>query len=83
MCHMATIDRLDRYHFHEHDWETFEEIRDWFEWEVPDRFNIAAYVCDRWAEETPEQTALFVEDESGATDTYTFAEFEAAASRLA
>jgi acetyl-CoA synthetase len=80
---MATIERLDRYHFHEHDWETFEEIRDWFEWEVPDRFNIAAYVCDRWAEETPEQTALFVEDESGATDTYTFAEFEAAASRLA
>jgi acetyl-CoA synthetase len=90
---MAPTERLDSYHLHEHDWEDFGELRDWFEWEVPDRFNIAAYVCDRWAEETPEQTALFVEDhtaagearedESGATDTFTFAEFEAAASRLA
>jgi acetyl-CoA synthetase len=80
---MATTERLDSYHLHEHDWESFEELRDWFEWEVPDRFNMAAYVCDRWAERTPDAPALFVEDESGATDTYSFAEFEAAASRLA
>jgi len=80
---MATTERLDGYQFHEHDWESFEELREWFEWEIPDRFNIAAYVCDRWAAEKPDETALFVEDESGATDTYTFAEFEAAASRLA
>jgi acetyl-CoA synthetase len=90
---MATTERLDRYQFHEHDWESFDELRDWFEWEIPDRFNMAAYVCDRWAEETPDETALFVEDhtaagearENGSGDqgTYTFAEFEAEASRLA
>ena len=80
---MATTERLDGYQLHEHDWESFEALREWFEWEVPDRFNMAAYVCDRWAEETPEATALFVEDESEATGSYTFAEFEAEASRLA
>ncbi|WP_276257368.1 acyl-CoA synthetase [Haloglomus litoreum] len=80
---MATTERLDSYQFHEHEWESFDELRDWFEWEVPDRFNMAAYVCDRWAEETPDATALFVEGESGEQGTYTFAEFEAAASRLA
>ena len=93
MTAMATTERLDRYRLHEHDWESFEALREWFEWEVPDRFNMAAYVCDRWAEETPEATALFVEDHttagdargdgSGATGSYTFAEFEAEASRLA
>jgi len=90
---MATTERLDSYRFHDHDWDSFAELRDWFEWEVPDQFNMADYVCDRWAEERPDDPALFVEDhtaagearedESGATRTYTFAEFEAEASRLA
>jgi acetyl-CoA synthetase len=80
---MATTERLDSYQLHEHEWESFEELREWFEWEVPDQFNMAAYVCDRWAERTPDATALLVEDESGGQETYTFAEFEAEASRLA
>jgi len=80
---MTDVDRLERYWLHEGDWTDIDELRDRFEWEVPGTFNMARVVCERWAEATPAETALFVEDESGASDTYTFAELDAAASRLA
>ena len=80
---MATTERLDSYWLHEQEFDDYADLYDSFEWEIPERFNIGAYVCDRWAEQTPDQTALFVENEAGETDEYTFAEFDAAASRLA
>ncbi|MFB6310534.1 MAG: acyl-CoA synthetase [Salinirussus sp.] len=42
--------RLDAYHFYENDYENYASLRADFEWQVPDQFNIATYVCDRWAE---------------------------------
>jgi len=53
--------RLDAYHFYEEEFDDYAALRDAFEWEVPDRFNMAAYVCDRWAEERPDDPALFVD----------------------
>ncbi|MFT4950185.1 MAG: acetyl-CoA synthetase, partial [Natronomonas sp.] len=47
---MAPTERLDAYHFYEQDWDSYEQLRETFEWETPERFNIAAYTCDRWAE---------------------------------
>ncbi|MEQ4596467.1 MAG: AMP-binding protein, partial [Methylobacteriaceae bacterium] len=47
---VAVPERADRY-------ETL--VRD-FRWEIPERYNIAADVCDRWALSEPDRTALLV-----------------------
>jgi acetyl-CoA synthetase len=80
---MVDTPRLDAYHFYEHEWDSYDELLDWFEWEVPDRFNAAAYCCDRWADETPDAVAIRSEDEGGSDGTLTYAELDARARRLA
>jgi len=47
---MVNVERLDRYHFYERSWDSYEHLYESFEWTAPDRFNIADYACDRWAE---------------------------------
>jgi acetyl-CoA synthetase len=79
---MTDTPRLDAYHFHEENWADYDALRAAFDWEVPDRFNIAAYTCDRWAEERG-RVALFYEDGEGHTGTYTFRQLRDAANRLA
>lgn len=44
---------------------------DAFTWEIPDQFNIATYLCDRWADADPNRTALIAVEDSTDT-TYTF-----------
>ena len=68
---MTDVPRLEAYHFFEEDWEGFEQVRSEFEWEIPDRFNIAEYVCDRWADDRS-RVALFSEDGDGERETYTY-----------
>ncbi|MEF8841737.1 MAG: AMP-binding protein [Haloarculaceae archaeon] len=79
---MTETPRLDAYHFYEAEWEDYDDLRAAFDWEVPDRLNIAAYVCDRWADERG-RVALFYEDDEGHTETYTFWQLRNAANRLA
>jgi len=43
------------------DWSSYEELRDEFEWEFPDSFNAAEYLCDRWGQERG-RVAFFYED---------------------
>jgi acetyl-CoA synthetase len=54
-----------------------------FRWQIPERFNIAAAVCDRHAAATPEKVALLFEDADGSQKHLTFAELKASANRLA
>ncbi len=75
-------ERLDAYHFHEQEWESYDALRDAFEWEVPDRFNMATYLCDRWADDKG-RVALFSEDESGRSRTFTYWQLRNASNRLA
>ena len=79
---MAHTERLDAYHFYEQDWDSYGQLREAFEWEVPERFNIAAYTCDRWAEERG-RVAVFAEDTAGNETVYTFWRLQQEASRLA
>lgn len=44
------------------DWEA---LRDGFRWDIPDRLNMAAQVCDDWAEAEPKRVAI-VDDQAGA-----------------
>ncbi|PCR88848.1 acyl-CoA synthetase [Natrinema ejinorense] len=79
---MTNENRLDAYHFYEEEWESYDALRDAFEWEVPDRFNMATSLCDRWADDKG-RVALFAEDESGNQDTYTFWQLRNVTNRLA
>ncbi|WP_129113975.1 acyl-CoA synthetase [Halegenticoccus tardaugens] len=74
--------RLDAYHFYEEEWDDYDRLHDSFEWEVPSTFNMAEYVCDRWADERG-RVALFAADEGGRERTYTFWQLRNASNRLA
>lgn len=71
------------YHFYEREWDSYDELLEWFEWEVPERFNSAAYCCDRWAETRPEAVAIRYEDDAGASKNITYATLDERARRLA
>lgn len=74
--------RLEAYRFHEREWEDYDDLRAEFEWQIPDRFNIAAYICDRWADAADTHDALVAEDRTGVAE-YTFADLQARANRFA
>ncbi|WP_254545793.1 acyl-CoA synthetase [Halomarina pelagica] len=79
---MTDAPRLDTYWFHERDWDDYDHLLSAFEWEVPERFNMAAYVCDRWADD-PDRVALYAEDDEGRERRYTFRELRDISNRLA
>jgi acetyl-CoA synthetase len=62
---------------------TWEEVIGGFRWEVPERFNIAAAICDRHAARTPAATALIHEQADGKVRTWSFAEIAEHACRCA
>lgn len=88
---MTETTRLEAYHFYEEEWDDYDQLREAFEWEVPERFNMAAYVCDRWATGDPpdggasgdERIALYTETAAGDRDRYTYREFHESTNRLA
>jgi len=62
--------------------KTYEEVYQSFEWDVPEFFNIADAVCDRWAAD-PARTALVYEDAQRRVRRYGFAEIREQANRCA
>ena len=77
------VERLGAYHFHEQAWDSYDDLRAAFEWEVPGQFNMADYVCERWAEETPEAVALYAETAGGRERTLTYGDLGEYTDRLA
>jgi acetyl-CoA synthetase len=61
--------------------DRYREVYDSFRWNVPADFNIAQWACRRWAADDG-RVALLWEDESGATQSWTFAALQEAANRL-
>jgi acetyl-CoA synthetase len=61
--------------------DRYREAYQSFRWNVPPDFNIAHYACARWARER-ERFALYWEDESGATSSWTYWDLQDAANRL-
>ena len=80
---MSDAPQLEAYHFHERDWDSYEQLCEDFEFDIPDTFNMADYVCDRWAEADEERVALYAETKSGERSTYTFSNLQAIANSLA
>ena len=61
----------------------YAATRDGFEWDIPERYNIAADVCDRWAAAAPDRIAIVdVADDGSAVNT-SFAELAELSNRLA
>lgn len=73
---------LENYHFYEMDWDNYEGLCDWFEWEIPKSFNIAEYFCTRWAEDK-HRIALYAEDSSGKQRIYTYYQLDRLSNQLA
>jgi acetyl-CoA synthetase len=61
--------------------DRYQEIRAAYRWEVPPDFNIAHAVCGRHAG-AGSRVAMFWEDESGATASFTFGDLQQQANRL-
>ena len=62
--------------------KSYEEIYDKFTWDIPEYFNIADAVCDRWADD-PNLIALSHEAIDGSVTDYSFAQIKQYASQLA
>lgn len=54
-----------------------------FRWRVPERYNIGADVCDRWAVHSPERPAVLDVAASGQVTTLTYGRLREASNRLA
>lgn len=78
---MVDVPRLDAYHFYEQEWEDMDELRAAFEWQVPNTFNLARYLCDRWANGDGHVAMYAVGD--GSSDRYSFDYMRATSNRLA
>ena len=48
---MVDAPRLDAYHFHEREWDDYDDLKASFEWEIPETFNMATYACPHCGEE--------------------------------
>lgn len=75
--------KLDAYHLYEHEWESYEELTETFEWEIPEELNVASYICDRWANNYPDRVALHIKNDPRGKGEYTFGELQTAANQLA
>lgn len=63
--------------------ETYEELVEKFEWDVPEFYNIGVDICDKWADTDPQKLALtFIGSDNSQTD-YTFGEFKELSNKLA
>lgn len=61
---------------------SYEEVCKSFEWNIPEYYNIADDVCDRWAGD-PSRVALIYENENREVETFTFAQVLRYANQLA
>lgn len=77
-----TATQLEIYNFHEYETGSYEEVRERFEWFIPESVNVAEYVCDRHAT-GPSTPGIIYEDSRGREGSYTFQEMEAATNKLA
>lgn len=62
--------------------ESYEKTYESFQWRIPDRYNIAVDICDKWADE-PDRVALIYEDAAGAVRTFGFRELKGFSDKLA
>jgi acetyl-CoA synthetase len=63
--------------------DSYEDFKEHCEILVPERFNFAYDIVDRWAAEAPDKLALVWTDETGAKAAFTFGEMKRESDRMA
>jgi len=79
---MARDPALDAYEFHRKEWDSYDELRREFEWQVPGQFNITESICGHWSG-ADDRVAIFGEHEDGTKEVYTFADLDRVTNQLA
>ncbi len=62
--------------------QTYSEVYNSFQWEVPEFYNIGVDICDKWAHQRY-RLALIYENEKGQVEKYTFWDLKQLSNRLA
>jgi acetyl-CoA synthetase len=68
------------------EWESLNDLRNHFEWIIPDQFNAATYLCDIWAEDNTSSNTVAIYYDDQTTDvegTHTFKELKNLTNKLA
>ncbi|WP_380058418.1 AMP-binding protein [Falsihalocynthiibacter sp. SS001] len=63
--------------------QTWDNLREGFQWNVPADLNIAEVCCDDWARNFPDQTAVIHVHENGEEERWSYAQFMQMSNRLA
>lgn len=75
--------RLDRYHFYEREFGNYESLRDWFEWDIPDQFNVTGATVERQAERKADEEAIIALDPENEENRYTYSKLNKTVTDLA
>ncbi|MGI9351229.1 MAG: AMP-binding protein [Rhizobiaceae bacterium] len=62
--------------------QTYEEMREGFRWEFPENYNMGWDVCDKWADEDPDRTAI-IDLTSGTRANFSFGQLKSLSNRMA
>lgn len=62
--------------------DSYEDIRQRFNWNIPARYNIGVDTCDKWAEQEPDRLALIHVGQDGGARHYSFGELRDASNRF-
>jgi len=79
---MQRISEKSCYYYYDRQWDNWDQLRENFSWEIPEKMNAAFYVCDAHADD-PDRVAIFHEDFSGAKGTITFRQLQQVTNQLA
>ncbi len=59
---MKEDSRFSSYYFFEDEWDSLEEIRSEFQWEIPENLNMGECICDRHKNKKNENALLYQDD---------------------
>ncbi|WP_255197670.1 acyl-CoA synthetase [Halorarius litoreus] len=82
MSPVPTVPDIEAYTFYEEEWDSYEQLVDAFEHDVPERFNLATYLCDRWADDKG-RVAIFGDGTEEDPRTFTYWQLRQITNRLA
>lgn len=74
---------LEYYQLHECQWDSFQALRDEFEWEFPEEFNTSQFICDRWVDDGENIAAYYEDRTSNRSGKLSFEELKERSNQLA
>ena len=63
--------------------DSYEDLRDKFEWKLPEKYNIGVDVCDKWATRDPQRLALIHKKRDGQIEEFTFSDLKSLSNQTA